>query len=254
MIKQFFQEIILLLIYLILFHIIQFFNFMVNAYKNNLEPINMIKDMFVVGSVYEIIKYLFNKNRIEKENQLKSDLKFNKNIQTNLFEYVLLENKNEIKDICIRFIFIENYPWQIENISNDGFKHYLYVKTYENRIKFKTWIDHTGVWFKHHLWFSENSIYINSNDEYFITKKSQNYPNFQEYSNKIILLHLPFKNIIEVDFDNKIEYEPIFYIKYAYDDYKNLYDDQIIVINKNEDELLNLKLNRNNEIKPPLSK
>ena len=54
------------------------------------------------------------------------------------------------------------------------------------------------------------------NCKFFIENENQRYKGFREFKNKCLVTHLPFANIVNFDFKEYLEYEPIFYTKYPH--------------------------------------
>jgi len=221
------------------------FQALVNLYKNNIDGINCIQTMiwFIkipieIYGIYSIIKYILNANFIRKREEIDSDLKIRNQIESSLQSYVFKENRNGRKDIGVRFVFCESYP---ENVEHDGYKQYLKIEYHDKQIIGSSWLDKTGIFFEENIWYSGDSIYIDSNKIFFVARKGQHYERFTEYKNKRIIKHLPFTNIINVDFKEIIEYEPVFYTKYPYID-KKLYSPLYIVRERVDDEYLQIEL------------
>ena len=86
--------------------------------------------------------------------------------------------------------------------------------------------------FKEHIWFCSNSVYIDKSGIFFIDKKNEKHKNFNEITDCVLVLHMPFSNILNYDFKQYIEYEPIFYIKHEYLEWRNLYSDHVLLQEK----------------------
>ncbi len=192
----------------------------------------------LICSAFKLITYVKGRKFILKRNEIKNDIESRKNIEKKLDKYISDEDKNGNKYICIRFVYYKNYP---SNSSNDGFKHCLRIEYDNGCMLGGSWIDNTGIKFQECFWWDPSSVYIDRNGIFFIGGKNVVYENFKEYRNVCLIWHLPFKNIVQVDFKNYEDYEPVFYIKYKYDDYRKLYDNEIIFKEKTGERLIYIK-------------
>lgn len=217
-------------------------------YLRNKDWIDLIKDLVFLLGAFGVVRYLITWNYKSKVSQIERDLNFRDNLEHKLQDYVLEKHKNDIKDIGIRFIYWKNYPWSLEN---DAFKHYLFVRSFDNNVMPSGWIDKTGINFQKHFWHSSTSIYVDANGIFFFAPENGSYIGFKELKNKCLVKHMPFSNIVNYDFREYIEYEPVFYIKYPYTKYKKLYDSQYIVREKLDDNYFQEELKGNLQIKKP---
>lgn len=214
-------------------------------YSENQTFINFIKDCVYVVGVWSLIRYLLNWNYVRKTTQIDSNLKFRKRIESALDDYVIDTHRNGRKDVGIRFVHWKNYPWFLKD---DGYKNFLYIKYLDKRILGSSWIDNTGIYFYEILWFTSTSVYVDERGRFFFDSKGKDYKGFAEYKNKCLVMHLPFSNIINFDFREVIEHEPVFYIKYKYTKYKKLYSNQYVIREKFGDEYLRLELDNRKQI------
>lgn len=184
-----------------------------NRYEVFIKIIHEI--IFFVGAfgILKIFTFLRDRDFLLKTEEIEKNLKFRERVEKNLEEYVLESNKNGIKDIGIRFIYWKNYP---NKISDDGFKHNLRINYDNGFISNSSWINSTGIFFQEHIWFLSQSIYLDKDGIFFIENENQHYKGFREFKNKCLVTHLPFTNIVNFDFKEYLEYEPIFYTKYPH--------------------------------------
>lgn len=215
-------------------------------YLENKSWIELGKDLVYFVGAAGIIGYLYNWNFKNKTQQIEQDLKIRDALEDKLQKYVIEKHKNGIKDIGIRFIHWKNYPWRLEN---DAFKHLLLARSYDKNTTPSGWIDKTGINFEEHLWFSSTSIFVDKDGIFFFATEKGPYKGFKELKNICLVIHMPFSSIVNFDFKEYIEYEPIFYIKYPYTKYKKLYDSRYVVREKPEDHYFQRELNRNLKIK-----
>lgn len=184
-----------------------------NLYLDNKDWIELVKDAVFFYGAITIIKYLWNRNYTRKIKEIDNNLRFRERIEKALSDYVIQKHKNGIKGIAIRFVYWKNYPWKFQN---DGFPHSLKIEYHNDQILGSSWIDNTGIYFQEPLWFSSSSVYVDANGIFFFARQGSVYKGFVEHSDKCLVTHLPFINIINFDFKEVIEYEPVFYIKYYY--------------------------------------
>lgn len=217
---------------------------MIELYLRYQNYINLVKDIaFFFGffGAYKIFLYLMNKKLQDACNQINENLAFREKIEPQLEEFI---RKSEVNDICIRFVHWKNYPW---NLSEDGYKFLLRIN-YENNKPFYGWIDNTGINFEEPLKFLSQSVYCDKNNIFFIAEKNKKFKNFKEIRCSFIL-HLPFKNILNFDFKERIEYEPVFYTRYYYADWKRNYDDLVILREIKGDEWFKYELSQKRMLK-----
>lgn len=215
--------------------------------------IDLIQDsVFFLGvipffiTIFKFIEFLKAKDFFVASEKIESNLRFRERIEPKLESYVLEKNKNEIKDIGVRFIYWKNYPSQI---SNDGYKRLLRIEYYDSHIICASWINNTGIYFQEHLWFSNTSAYVDREGVFFFAPAGGVYKHFTEHKNKCLVIHLPFTNIVSFDFEEKIEYEPIFYTKVPFDDFESLYSQIFALRERTSDAYFRLELDRRKQIK-----
>lgn len=220
-------------------------------YLQHQEWINLIKDItFFAGALtffrgaYLFFKYLRNRKFKEKSEDIDKNIKFREQLEPALNEYIF-DTAKGTKDICIRFVHWKNYPW---NLDEDGFKFLLRINYIEKPPHYG-WIDNTGVNFEEPIWFCGNSVYLDENGLFFFDKKGQTHKGFKEYSDVVLVLHMPFSNIVNYDFRERIEYEPVFYIKHPYIKWKKLYSDQINIRERQGKDWVNIELSQSKMIK-----
>ena len=59
---------------------------------------------------------------------------------------------------------------------------------------------------------------------------------------------MPFTSIVNFDFKEIIEYEPVFYIKYYYTNYKKLYSQHYVIKEKLGNNYLRIELDNKNKL------
>ncbi|MDD3183583.1 MAG: hypothetical protein PHD48_12400 [Alphaproteobacteria bacterium] len=222
-------------------------------YLTHQNEINLVKDLTfffgafgIVWSIWKFFRHLATKEIALKTEQIKKNLRFREFLDSKLKEYVYEKHKNGVKDIAVRFVHWKNYPW---NLENDGYKHLLFIRRMDERVLPSGWIDNTGVLIEEPVWWFSKSIYCDERGIFFIGDKNKLYPNFHEMKDCRLILHLPFSNIIDFDFEELIEYEPVFYIKHAYNRYTKLYDPTYVCREKEGCPYIRIELNRRYQIK-----
>lgn len=215
--------------------------------------IDLIQDLvFFLGvipffiAIFKFIKFLKARDFLATSEKIETNLRFRERIEPKLESYVLEKNRNGIKDIGVRFIYWKNYPSQI---SNDAYKHLLRIEYYDSNILGASWINNTGIYFQEHLWYSKTSAYVDQNGIFFFAPSGGTYKYFTEHENKCLVIHLPFANIVNFDFEEKIQYEPIFYTKVPYDDFGGLYSQIYTLRERIDDPYFRLELDRRKRIK-----
>lgn len=184
--------------------------------------ISLAKDVAFFTGFYFVLKFLWNFRFERKSKAIRENLEFREKMEPDLEAYILDKPKGT-KEIAIRFVHWKNYP---ANVSNDGFPHFLHIR-YQDQILQHGWIDNTGIKFEEKIWFFSNSVYVDQNGISFIGPEGGEYPGFEEAPDIVIVFHLPFTNIVDSDFREYIEYEPVFYISHPYTRFRKLYDDEI---------------------------
>lgn len=179
---------------------INFLEDILSFYRDNNDLINIIKDVLYVLTIVLGLRFLWNWNFRKRTKEIEDNLKFRKQIEEVLQEYVIEKSKNSIKDIGIRFVYWKNYPWKLDD---DGFKHLLNVEYLNGELLCSSWVDNIGIYFEEHLWFLPQSVYVDDNGIFFITSSGKKYSDFVEHENKRLIFQLPFTNIVNFDFREK---------------------------------------------------
>jgi hypothetical protein len=225
--------------------VINFLEGILDFYRYNNDLINLIKDALYFSTFILGLNFLWNWNFRKKTKEIEDNLKFRKQIEEELQEYVIEKSRNNIKDIGIRFVYWKNYPWKLDD---DGFKHLLNVKYLNGELICSSWIDSVGIYFEEDLRYLSLSLYLDDNGIFFITSGGKQYPGFKEFKDKILIFQLPFTKIMNFDFREKIEYEPVFYIKYHYANRKKLYDHKYILRENPRDEYFSIELDSRKQL------
>lgn len=199
-------------------------------YKNNLDYINLIKDIIsaigTIGiflSIYKFIQFLTNRKILDKRQEVDNDARSYREIHPQLSNYINTRYQGKPKDFKIQLLYIRNYPY---NIENDGYNYYLFYYLPTSNHKPCGYISGKGIYILYPIGFS-NSIYKhNRNNTWFIDKKGLLFKNYEELNYTCLRLRIPFAHIFGSDFNSDIsEGEPVFYTKYKYGDWKLFADD-----------------------------
>lgn len=215
---------------------------LLNFYVSNKDWIDLTKDAVFFAGAVTLAKILWHKRFMDKSKAIKENLEFRGKIESDLNKYVYEKAKNKV-GIAVWFVHWKNYP---HNLNNDAFPHKLFIYPREDNVLPSGYIDNTGINFEEPIWQSSSSTYIDKNGIFFFAPKGQSFPNFKEFPNTILVLHLPFINIVNFDFREFIEYEPVFYIRHPYTKRKKLYDDAVALRNKADEDWLNVDLSLKN--------
>lgn len=199
----------------------------------------------LIKKLLSFIKTIWNWNFSRQVKLIENNLKFRERVELPLQQYIIENYKNGIKDIGIRFVYWKNYLNHID-VEDDGFKHFLRVEYNDGVLIDSSWLDNKGIFFQEHLWFYSRSVYEGKRGIFFFAPSGQNYYGFTEHRNCILIRHLPFANIINFDFKEVIEYEPVFYIKYKYTNYKKLYSSSYTIREKHGAPYFQLELDSKN--------
>ena len=210
--------------------------------------IEVVANICTIGVTFYAVREWFN---LKDRNKIQRDLEKYKKIGPQLSDYVQeykrkkdLDKRNKNLDAGIRFVSCKDYG----NYTDGAYKHILNIN--HNDETWSTPINEHGIIFKEQLWFYNASIYVGKNNIFFIAKSGGTYKGFEEHINKRIEWTLPFTSIAEVDFINKIEYEPIFYLyNKSYQDYFDLCSPNLFVREKYGEDFFNLELNKKNRLK-----
>jgi hypothetical protein len=213
-----------------------------NTYLEYKDWIELTKDAVFLAGAITLMKILWHKRFTDRAKAIKENLEFRDRIESNLNDYVREKAKNKVS-IAVRFVHWKNYP---HNLNNDAFPHRLFIYPHEDNVLPSRYIDNTGINFEEPIWWLSNSTYVDKNGIFFFAPKGQSFPCFKEFPNTILMLHLPFANIVNFDFREFIEYEPVFYIRHPYKSWKKLYDDDVFLRNKAGEDWLNVSLGLKN--------
>lgn len=105
---------------------------------------------------------------------------------------------------------------------DDGYAQRIHYRTFDNCLS-GGWIDNIGIWLEETSCWSSSSLYLDANGIFFFAEQDKQYKGFIEFKDVGPVYQLPFKHIINFDFREFIEYEPVIYIKYRYSSFKKLY-------------------------------
>jgi hypothetical protein len=219
------------------------FETILSLYEQYTTLINFIKDIVSFAGIVTLFRYFYNWNYIRKTTQLQQNIEFRKKIESELESYVLEKHGNGCRNIDIRFIYWKNYPSQLDN---DAFPHSLNIEYHNNTPLMSSWIDSTGIYFQQDI---SLSVYVHRcTGIFFIAPKGKQYREFTEYAEKRLITHLPFTNIVNFDFSEIIEYEPVFYTKHKYNKCKKLYSNNYTIREKLGDNISTLELDTRKKI------
>lgn len=201
-----------------------------------LNLILLLTSILALFSLGSFIVSLFSRKFNSVAEKIKKNLELREKLEIQLSDYIR-DNFPGTGDVGIRFIYWKNYPW---NIDQDAYKFLLHIND-RTSPPFYGWIDNTGVSFEEHIWFYGKSVYVDERGIYFISKVGENNKGFVEYRNARIIKKIPFDNIVNFDFRERVEYEPIFYTRYKYDN-KRIWDDEIFIRNRDGEKYFKIKL------------
>lgn len=204
---------------------------MIEFYYNNIKNIiDIIQDIVFIIGIFPIIvfvkNYLFNK----KKEEIAGNLQIRKDIKEKLLEHANEYDRSSPKSVGIRLVHWKNYPWKL---NNDGYKQILYYDVNMDKICHprENFLSNTGILIEEDLGWFGKTVYKGKYGVYFIAKKDKIFRGFEEIKQDIKLVYtLKYKHIINWDFEEKIEYEPVFYTRYKYNNQK-LYENEFIVTN-----------------------
>jgi hypothetical protein len=191
----------------------------------------------IIGAIPVFI-WLKNRSFDKRKQEIKDNLSIRKNIQDKLREHADGYDRTVAQSIGIRLVYWKNYPWKLDD---DGYKQGLYYDTnLDKRVSHGTeFLTNTGILVEDHIWFLSRSLYLGKYGIYTIAKPGLNLKGFSEVNQKIkIISTLKYKYVINWDFEEKIEYEPVFYTKYKYTNVK-LFENQIFAQNYDDDGINN---------------
>lgn len=174
--------------------------------------------------------YFFEK----KKKEIADNLNVRKSITDKLVEHANGYDRSEPHDIAIRLVYWKHYPWKLED---DGYKQILYYNTNtDKRITNRgdEFLTNTGILIEEHIWFYSESLYLGRFGIFIVDKSGKKIAGFREVTQKIKLVNtLRYKHIINWDFEEKIEYEPVIYTRYKYT-HNRLFEDELFAQNYND--------------------
>lgn len=205
-------------------------NFIVN-YKE-IGWVNFIKDISYFGGGFYLFKYLKNRNFLRQKEVIATDLVMREAIGKELGDYIHQQYKlRPLEPIAIRLVSWKNYP----SAQNDGYRRRIHYRTLNNYLIADIWIDRVGIWLEDTSVFLDFSLYVDKDKIFFSALPDRQYRDFRELKGVGVVYQLPFEHIINFDFKEFIEYEPVIYTKYYYSAWKKLYSREIRVKKKLKD-------------------
>ena len=204
---------------------------MIDFYNNFLKDyIGLIKDFVFVIGIFPVVifvkNYLFNK----KKDEIAHNLKIRKDIQEKLLKHADNYDRSKPCSIGIRLIYWKNYPYKLDN---DGYNHILYYDVNMDEVCYPgaNFLSNIGILIEDELITFNETVYKGKYGIYIIDKRGKKIKGFKEIKQEVKLVYtLKYKHIINWDFEEKIEYEPVFYTRYKFPNNK-LYQDEFIVTN-----------------------
>lgn len=130
------------------------------------------------------------------------------------------ENPSE-RDIKIYLLYFKSRTSRYEK-SN---QYYLNVFQEGKNHTPHGYIDYAGIYFYEWPQYWGDDIYINTQGVFFYAPKGGQYPNFNNITDCRVLYRLPFENIERSDFEDGIDYKPLFFVNKK----RNLFSTQIDV-------------------------
>jgi hypothetical protein len=192
---------------------------------------DIVANLIVIIGAVPVIIWLRNRAFESKKKEIKDNLSVRKSIHDKLVEHANGYDRSKPHDIGIRLVYWKNYPWKLED---DGYKQLLYYDTNMDKVitdRGDEFLTNTGILLDEHIWFFDLSLYLGKYGIYLIDKSNKKIAGFEEITQRIKLVRtLKYKHIINWDFEELIEYEPVFYMRYKYTD-KRLYEDDLIAQN-----------------------
>jgi hypothetical protein len=188
---------------------------------------NAVVILGAIPAMFFVKNYFFEK----KKKEIADNLTIRRSITDKLVEHANGYDRSEPHDIGIRLVYWKHYPWKLKN---DGYKQILYYNTNtDKRITNRgdEFLTNTGILLEEHIWFFSESLYIGKHGIFIVDKSGKKIAGFQEITQKIKFVNtLRYKHIINWDFEEKIDYEPVFYTRYKYTD-KRLFEDELFAQN-----------------------
>jgi hypothetical protein len=185
-----------------------------------------------------IVRWLWSYRFERKCKEISDDLRMYAKITRKLEDHVREKFKNGISEIGIRMVWWKNYPF---NLDNDAFKQVLFVNTEEVRKKGgeENWplimpFDNTCIKLSDYCpGFQGISVYLGIFGLWFFSYQGKKYKMFREVPGEYqVVYELPYKNIVNFDFNEFIEHEPVIYTKYKYNSWK-IFSNRIFIDNQN---------------------
>lgn len=191
----------------------------------------------IIGVTFGIKSFKFNKIKLE----ISENLKIKQKIRNDLMEHVNQYNGTNYFNIGLRIVQYRSYPFPL---IDDGYKLILY----KNKSLYleEEFLTKTGILVEETIGSGINnnfSLYLDSGNHgmFIIDESNKIIKGFYEVSGKIKFVRtLKYKNIVNWDFNanSKIEYEPVIYTRYKYNN-KKLYEKEIkLQIRNNNDFIL----------------
>lgn len=195
-----------------------------DLYNSHQVILNLIKDIFYLAGFTYVIKNIWDFQYINKTKEIGSNLEKYEKMRPLLDAHVKNESDNGIRDICVRLIYWKNY---LLDLHDDGYAQSLHIRYHGENPLYGSWIDSSGLFLLQRNILHAQSLYLEQGRKkiFFFDKSGSKHKNFNEIGCKGLVMHLPFKNIVNYDFQELNEYEPVLYTRYKYSD-ENLYSNR----------------------------
>ncbi|HSX30266.1 MAG TPA: hypothetical protein VLE73_06945 [Candidatus Saccharimonadales bacterium] len=187
--------------------------------------VELVANAIVIVGALPVFFWLKNRAFERKKKEISDNLAIRSDIKERLREHADGYDRSKPHDIGIRLVHWKNYPWRLED---DGYKQLLYYDTnLDKRLPHGTeFLTNTGILVEERIWFFDYSLYLGKYGIYSVGKSGQKMTGFREVRQKLKLVRtLKYKHIINWDFEEKIEYEPVFYTRYKYTS-RQLFEDE----------------------------
>lgn len=194
----------------------------------------LLANLVVIVGAVPVFFWLKNRAFEKKKKEIADNLSIRDEIKEKLREHADGYDRREAQNIGIRLVHWKNYPWKLDD---DGYKQTLYYDTnLDKRVGHGTeFLGNTGIFVEDHIWYFSKSLYLGKYGIYIIDDSGKKIEGFEEVEQKIKIVDtLKYKYIVNWDFEEKIEYEPVFYMKYKYTN-KKLLENQIFAQNFDDD-------------------
>ena len=180
----------------------------------------------IIGVIYVLINFIVKcystiqnwKNK--DKNILDDESLYNKYVPL-IEKYI--SDKSDAPHISLRLVASKNYNrMQHEYVpSDDCFAFQIWMEYFDGRLIDKSWVDSTGIWLDRTPSGMVSSLYVNNKNRiFFFDDHGKRYTGFKEYVRFRFVVKLPFKNIISIDINNIVGYEPVVYTKHHYSNQK----------------------------------